>query len=424
VTKAFEKQQKRHIIQSAKLEKEVLENQRNSIFIEGLYKISSMVYFWKTNTEDTNEAEIHHLIRELIKKDSTLLMFVFNSNYGKFATQYNIVYPLSKNIINPAGIDITNDNAEATEILPEGLDRYFPRASIDNNNNQPLLNTQDTATVTTLATTTASTQDDMDDDEDYEVVPTNHQLHDVETTRLLRILKDVFVASWSNEKRRLENQAVEIKMAKYIKMQLTLKATDDAAALVANEPAADMKQLNELIEKKVHEHTKKLQKELDSTKQQLQRIQSSSRNNPPKNSTRGETATRAGRNKSPKQNQHQRQRSNSTSKENKKQKRTQSNNRSTQNQSNNSSRNTNRKPRSRSKSNDTNNTPKRGTNNNRNQTPRRNNKRNRKPNEADDAQRDMPANNRNKRRPRNTSSSKSRNKNSSTARGRQRNQQK
>jgi hypothetical protein len=46
-------------------------------------------------------------------------------------------------------------------------------------------------------------------------------------------------------------------MAKIIKTNMSAKATDKAAAIVASEPVADMLQLNELIEKKVEEKTKK-----------------------------------------------------------------------------------------------------------------------------------------------------------------------
>jgi hypothetical protein len=116
VTAAFEKQQKRNILESAKLEKEVMETQRNSISIEGLYKISAMIYVWKSDKEEISEAEIHHLIKDMNKKDSTILMHVLDSNYGKFVTQYKIVYLLSPNIINAAEINIDMDNIDNEEL--------------------------------------------------------------------------------------------------------------------------------------------------------------------------------------------------------------------------------------------------------------------------------------------------------------------
>jgi hypothetical protein len=437
ITTAFEKQQKRNIIESAKLEKEVMEKQRNSIFIEGIHKISTMIYVWKTDKDDNNEAEIHHLLKDIINKDATILTHVFNNNYNEFATQYNIIYPLSTNIINPAGINTPVDEIENNELpdalLRETMEQYFPRRGSTNAANQQL-HTQDTATVTTVATTTASTQDYMDDDEDiYETQPTHHLLHDVEVMRLLRILKDVFVTSWSTERHNMENKAAEVKITKYIKTQLITKATDEAAAIVEQEPAADMKQLQEIINKQINEHTKKLQKELQTTKQQLQRIQASNGKNTAKNSTRGEKNTRANENKS--QTNQQRRRSTSTNRKN--------NNRPTQNtnQNNNNrnvSRRSNTRPntnnngiatrtrsrsRKRSGSNDSHSTNNRNNTYNRNQTPRRRNQRIQRNEKAEDAPRGTRANRGNRQTNNNNNRSTSRNRNSSTRRGRQRTQQ-
>jgi hypothetical protein len=256
VTKAFEVKQKNHILQSAKLELEVLNNQRNSIFVEGSFKISNMIYLWKTDIEEPSEAEIHHVIKELIIKDTTLLTHVFNSKYKDFATRYNVLYPLSVDIINPAGINVTTINGNELNEVPDQemqatMDQYFPRAVLPTaTNNQQLLSTQDSATVTTLANTDTQT-DEMDDD--YELIPTHHHLHESDLLKLLRILKEVFVASWSTELRKINNRLIELKMAKFIKTTSITTATDAAAAVVANEPAADMQQLNELIEKKVEE---------------------------------------------------------------------------------------------------------------------------------------------------------------------------
>jgi hypothetical protein len=466
VTAAFEKQQKRNIVRSAKLEKEVYENQRNTIFIEGIYKISCMIYHWKTDTDETNEAEIHHLIKELIKKDSSLLTYAFNSNYGQFATQYNIVYPLSSNIINPAGINIeataATANVPPAAVIREGLDRYFPRTTVphnnndtnnninsnnntnnnvtvNNNNNHQILHTQDTATVTTLATT-ASTQDDMlEDDDEFEIIPSHHLLHETEVQRLLRILKDAFVTSWSNEQRRMENKTIELKMAKYVKTQLTTKATDEAAAIVANEPAAEMKLLHEIIDKKVNEHTKKLQKELQTTKQQLQRLQTANKNNQgSKNSSRGETNTRASTNKSIRN--QRRPRSTSTNRSTSSNSTQQSKNRTGKNKNTsanttNGKRTTNnsgtaRKPRNnprrKSTSNDPNPTTRQDTNNNRNQTPRRRhprNQHNQRNGKADDAQQDSQRNKGRTQSNNNKGRATSRNRNSSTGRGRSKTRQ-
>jgi hypothetical protein len=64
---AYEAKQKQHILQAAKLEIEVLQHKLNNLFIKGIYKISSMMLLWKTEHQDVVEAEVHHIVRELIQ---------------------------------------------------------------------------------------------------------------------------------------------------------------------------------------------------------------------------------------------------------------------------------------------------------------------------------------------------------------------
>jgi hypothetical protein len=52
---------------------------------------------------------------------------------------------------------------------------------------------------------------------------------------------------------------------------MATKATDDAAAIIANEPSLEAKHLQELIDQRVNERSKKLEKELESIKQRLHR---------------------------------------------------------------------------------------------------------------------------------------------------------
>jgi hypothetical protein len=438
VKNAFEKRQKAYILQSAQLEMKVLNNEKDAIFIEGLFKISSMIYLWKTDIEpDIDEVVIHHVIKDMLRKDSTLLTHVFDCKYTTFATQYNTVYPLSINIIHPAGInvdpatDIDIDEIPAADAQAT-MDQFYPRVSVaaatTTTNNLELLNTQDNATATTLATTTTNTQDTQDmDNVQYEELPMHHILPESELMRLLRILKEVFVTNWSTEKRKLENKLVEAKMAKFIKSTLINKATDDAAAVVAAEPAAEMQQLNQLIEKKVEEKTKKLQKELQTTIQQLKRAQQPTA---VKNTNRGETNTRAGQNKSKR---NRRQRSTSTNTRSQSPRNNNRNNKSATGTTN----NRNSKTNSRTNNNNNDHTPRRSrsrrprstsnnsnknsnANNNNNETTQRHNRKNKK---VGDAQRDTRENNASSRSNKNNKGSKSKKKNSSTGRGRQNKQQ-
>jgi hypothetical protein len=431
---AFEKKQKQHIIQSAKLEVEVMVKQRKLIFIEGIFKITGMIYLWKTDNDEINEGEVHYIIKDLIERDSVILLHSFNNDRTDFITNYNIIYPLAANIITLNNDDDDIDIDEVPAIAVHNtLDQYFPRANNTQANNQ-LLSTQDSTTVTTAGLTASTTQDSVsqndttDDTENlqYEVLQINHPLLESEVLRLLRILRDVFVASWTNEQKKIENKQLEVKMARFAKMNLISNATDEAAAIVANEPAANMVQLNELIEKKVEEKTKKITKELQSALQQLKRTQNTSTSNQ-KNLNRGETSTRANANKSKRQQavrtqENTNNKSNSTTRNNKQSPRNtrgRTNNRGNQQQNN--DKNPRRKNRSRSRTPNTRNT------NNKNPiqgSARKRNGRNNRSEKADGAEHDTSARNANNKQKNNKKRSSSRSRSTSTKRGRPRNLQK
>jgi hypothetical protein len=75
---------------------------------------------------------------------------------------------------------------------------------------------------------------------DYETIPTKHALNTSDVIMLLQILKDVFVHGWSSELKSIRQKALVLKMARFSKQALLTKATDEAAAIVSNEPAADL----------------------------------------------------------------------------------------------------------------------------------------------------------------------------------------
>jgi hypothetical protein len=181
--------------------------------------------------------------------------------------------------------------------LQRTLDQYIRRSPLSET-----LATQDSYTHATSSITGTTTDDHtdtqtVDSNNDYEVAPTNYTLHIHDIVLLTRILKDIFVHSWTNEQKKYEEKLMKVKMTKFSKMALTTKSTDEAAAIVANEPSADMKLIEELIEKKVNEKTKKLQMELNATKQKLQRQQNSTNTNTSaKNVRGGEKSTRPNNN--------------------------------------------------------------------------------------------------------------------------------
>jgi hypothetical protein len=313
VKAAYERKQKLHILQSARMEMKALLNKRDTIFIEGIFKLASMMQLWKTSYEDVVEGEVHHIIKQIINMDNSLLMHVFDCKYESFIQEYTKLYPLSITIFTENNtLDDSMDDISINEIeIPPASQRTMDEFLVTTTQTEPLT-TQDNGTHTTASLTTTEASEELinyrtrNSSTEYETAPTVHTLkiHDIVT--LTRILKDIFVHSWSNEKTKLENKLLTIKMAKFSKMTLTAKATDDAAAIVANEPSADMKLIEELINKKVNERTKKLQNDLNETKQRLNRQNNNSNNNNnngAKNSNRGEKSTRPNQNTPKRQNQ-------------------------------------------------------------------------------------------------------------------------
>jgi hypothetical protein len=299
VKTAYERQQKRNILQAAKLELEILQDQRDQVYIEGIHKITTMIYLWKLNTDTIDERHIHSIIKEMIDTDNSHIFHVCNMDFHNFTQKYIAKYPLAEQVMDNNTTMTDDDNFTMNTNIHNTLDQYFPRTQdstlIENR-------TTTTAATTTVATTnttqspnnTTNTTDDVNDDDipnDIEVITPTHPLRQDDIYLLNRVAKDIFVTSWTTEKKKLEDKALEIKMTKYVKLALLTKATDEAAAIVANEPTADMPQLSELINKEVAKQTGQLQKELQKAVQQIQRLQTT------KNINRGEKPTRANTNK-------------------------------------------------------------------------------------------------------------------------------
>jgi hypothetical protein len=319
--KAYELKQKNHILQAAKLEIEVTRKKLDDLFIEGIYKITSMMLLYHTDCDEINEMEVHHIIKELFNRDPTLLKHVFQNNNDLFTNRYRVLFPLSANVFHHN--DDMSDDGSAIVFPPEAaiqstLDAYLTQNSVASISNDPLQTQTQTSiqhrTATTASLTVASTNDEttVPNDGDvldvYEQLPTTHPLREHDLYALHRLIKDVFVNGWTQEIKNIKHKALSVKMAKFSKLALITKATDEAAAIVANEPAAEMQQLNDIINKKVAEETKKIKDDLNKTIQRLQRNHKGNGNNGyknnQKNSLRGEQSTRPART-NPNQNQHQ-----------------------------------------------------------------------------------------------------------------------
>ena len=120
--------------------------------------------------------------------------------------------------------------------------------------------------------------------------------------QLSALLRKSFVAPWTKHLNDVEDRLTNANLAKYATSRIKSKATDKAAAIVADEPSATPQIMSELIKKAVSKETEQLLKKLSKLEQQLSRSTISKPtvsnnnniiNNKAKNDTRGEKKTRA-----------------------------------------------------------------------------------------------------------------------------------
>jgi hypothetical protein len=208
------------------------------------------------NTDTIDERHIHSIIKELIENDNSHIFHVFNMDFNTFTQKYIAKYPSAEQIMDNTNTRMADDDNLFHNIkLNNTLDQYFPRTQ---DSNLTAITTVATTTIATAATTqntnnTTNSNDteNNDDDipEDIEIITPMHPLRQDDVYLLNQIAKDIFVTSWTTEKKKLEDKAIETKMTKYVKLSLLTKATDEAASIVANEPTANMPQLTEIINK-------------------------------------------------------------------------------------------------------------------------------------------------------------------------------
>jgi hypothetical protein len=124
--------------------------------------------------------------------------------------------------------------------------------------------------------------------------------HDI--IQLSNLIKKAFVTPWVQHLNDVEQRLLNANLTKYATLRIKSKATDKAAAIVANEPSVTPQIMSELIKKAIATETKQLQNKLSKLEQQLNRASSNTSNainkkskqsTPSKNDTRGEKKTRA-----------------------------------------------------------------------------------------------------------------------------------
>ena len=339
----FEKTQKENILKAAELELEVLSKEKKALFCELFYEIASIFFLWKTKSKDINEEAVHKIVQETTSFDSSILKYVFtNDAKVQFYKFYSEIYPTSIAIISSDEFNSISDDILSQIPIPNAstastIPNYFgPQSQQNSTTTTTAATTTASSTTSTPPSTTTTTEtldtedvdaeatynydndydttdnntnnkndhDHDDNDDDVMIVDNPNILLRQDFRQLSTLLKKSFVAPWAKHLADVETRLLHASLTKYATSRIKSKATDKAAAVVANEPSATPQIMSELIKKAVSKETEQLLKKLSKLEQQLSHSNISKPiannnkkdkkdNSKTKNDTRGEKKTRA-----------------------------------------------------------------------------------------------------------------------------------
>ena len=306
---------------------------------------------WKTKSNEIDEASVHKIVQATSTFDTTIFKHVFTNDVKvQFIRTYNILYPTSVGIVTVSSsdeFDGISDDLLSQIPIPTTATRESTMQTYYGTQSQNTTNTATTTTSTLQTATTPSTvatpttvdtpnnNEDIDQeanynyDKDYDNTNNNDMNNDAnnngtndkamiidnpnvlirtDIAQLSTLLKKSFVEPWDKHLLDAETRQINANLVKYATSRIKSKATDKAAAIVANEPSATPQIMSDLIIKAVSKETALLQKKLTKLEQQLSRssiskpvVNNNNKNNisKAKNDKSGEKKTRASsRNKS------------------------------------------------------------------------------------------------------------------------------
>jgi hypothetical protein len=90
--KEYELKQKEHILEAARLEREILTQDWQLLMIDAMFRIVSAIYLWRTTAPDVVQEDIHRIIKHIINMDRTFYRGIFN-NHDNLVTVYHRIFP-------------------------------------------------------------------------------------------------------------------------------------------------------------------------------------------------------------------------------------------------------------------------------------------------------------------------------------------
>jgi hypothetical protein len=267
------------ILAAARLEDQVIKSDIRSLFCETANKLSYMTLLSQHEEDTVDALTTHKLAKQSIAKATGVLKYVYMDS-NKLELVYKDIYKDAATAPTPAALPVPTPGARAAAAaaaLPQNTFREHQEFNQANEAAQELITQEQ------LSVSQGSMEEEMPD------APANlPQIAQTDVTQIGNLMYSIFTKSWERYLEEHERRTVNTRLQRYATSAITSKLTDETAEVIAAEPGVDTATLNNLIEKKVHEKTKKLETTIAKLQQQLTRS---------KNVPRGEPANRASRKK-------------------------------------------------------------------------------------------------------------------------------
>jgi hypothetical protein len=243
---------KTHILSAAKLEDKVNKDEIRLLFCEATHNLAQILLLSLISDDSSiDTATLHKLAKTSVERNAPATVPYVYMTMMEFTQIYNAKY-------NSESIPTATTVAPALPTTPApSASRHFRALPVP-------------------AVATEENQDNDDDDEDmnqYATQPANTLAPEllVAAATLGRLLSNVFQGSWLAYKTENDTRTLNAKLKRFLTQATIEPATDDAAAIIANEASVDAATLSALVAKQVNEKTKKLEATINNLQQQILR---------------------------------------------------------------------------------------------------------------------------------------------------------
>jgi hypothetical protein len=236
---------KETILANMNLDLDALYISLKNVTCDAFYKVVQIYMIIQNKKDELSDEETHTHVLEIVRKTQHCLQYSFTTGYDEFDLFY-------KNKYNLPMMSVELDDTTATDIsvLTDGEEASLAFAR----------SIGQTHTIITRDRSRSTTR------------PTPTLLLTVDNINIIRgILYNVFAKPWAAYIHEHDQRILNSMLTKYTTTVLATESTNEASAILANEPTADQKLLKDLIASEVSKATKGLQSKLNTLAQSNQR---------------------------------------------------------------------------------------------------------------------------------------------------------